>query len=206
MRSFVRSFVFACVALFASVSIAATEQDAVNFSTTMGNEVLALLNAGGTTQSKHAALEKKFTSLVDVEWIGKFVMGKHWRPLEATQQTKYMAEYRRFIIANYTSNFVDYTSGTTFKVLRAREEKPGKFYVSSEIVRPGKPSVIFDYRVRAEGESFVIYDIIVEGISLITAQRSEFDAVMSQKGFDFLLKQITDKANTAEQKVKLAKS
>lgn len=200
-----KRFLVVCAMVLMSTTFAhaaATEETAMKFSEDLGKDVLAILDKDGASmKQKHAKLEKKFRQVVDVDWVAKFVMGRHFRSLDAAKQKEYMKAYERFVILNYTSNFVDYTSGTSFKVVRAREDKPGKFYVTTEIVRPGKQSVILDYRLRAKGNSFEIYDIIVEGVSLITAQRSEFDSVMAQENIDYLIKHLKQKADAAEAKV-----
>ena len=56
----------------------------------------------------------------------------------------------------------------------------------------GKP-VGFDYSMRKTADGWKIYDIVVEGVSLVLTYRSEFDAVVKQDGIDGLIKRLAEK-------------
>ncbi len=159
----------------------------------VGGKALNVMKSGGGTASIQSQLEALFNASVDTDWVAKFVMGRNWRTLSPEQQQKYMSAYRTFLIKHYTSNFTEYTQGTTFKVVRTTAQARGEQLVGTQIVRPGKPPVNIDYRVRGQK----IIDIAVEGVSLITTQREEFASVMQRYGFDYLLNQLQTKTQAA---------
>jgi phospholipid transport system substrate-binding protein len=84
------------------------------------------------------------------------------------------------------------------KVLPSRA-KPGdaEATVRNQFIRPGGKPVLVDYSMRKTGEGWKIYDIVVEGVSLVLTYRSEFDAVVKQEGIDGLIKRLAGKNTPA---------
>jgi phospholipid transport system substrate-binding protein len=91
------------------------------------------------------------------------------------------------LLKHYTSRFSDYSSGG-FKVTNSRDDGEGEYTVSMQIIPPdSNEPVLVDYRVRKDNGSYKIFDVIVEGVSMITTQRSEFASVLNSEGIDALI-------------------
>lgn len=180
--------------LVQSPAHAETVADAKTFVTQVGNEVLDVLNDSSlTVEGKRTRLEGLFERVVDIQWVGRFVLGKHWRSLNDEQQTEYVEAYRKFLIANYVSRFTEY-SGEKFNIQLAEQRRSGEYMVRMNIVRPqGQAPVVVDYMIREAGDTFRVFDIIVEGVSMIATQRSEFGAVVSRNGVDALIRMLNEK-------------
>ena len=70
--------------------------------------------------------------------------------------------------------------------------------VHNQFVRPGAPKpVLVDYQMRKTDKGWKIYDIVVEGVSLVLTYRSEFDAIAKQDGIDGLIKRLGQKNTPA---------
>lgn len=144
---------------------------------------------------KRATLEKLFHENLDFQWVAQFVMGRYWRQATDEQKARYVDAYKNFLTKHYTSRFSEYTSGS-FKITG---EKPGtdtgETVVGMEIKgnNAGEPPILIDYRVRAENGGYKVFDIIVEGVSLIQTQRSEFGAVLNKEGIDGLISRLQAK-------------
>lgn len=186
----------ACMLWFAAANHAAASADQIKgFVDNLGHQVLSIAKDGGKSDAeKQAALKDLFFQTVDVDWIGTFVLGRAWAKATPEQQQRYLQNYRNFIAKNYTSKLNGY-SGETYKIGDIREGSNGKYVVALEIVRPGSANVETQYTVREDGGAYRITDIIVEGVSLITTQRSEFASVVSRKGLDFLIEQLGKKGS-----------
>lgn len=181
-------------ALWGQPLAAATTEDAKQYASSIGDKVLGVMNDSTFTNSqKLAKLEALFVDVVDVEWVGRFVLGRHWRSADDAQKKAYMPAYRDFLIKHYTSRFAEY-SGETFTIDNASERRKGEYMVRMSIQRPqGQAPVIVDYMLREQGNSFKVFDIIVEGVSLISTQRSEFDSVVARNGLDKLTEMLKNK-------------
>lgn len=142
---------------------------------------------------KQERLEDLFRDAVDIPWVAKFVMGKYWRTASDAQKKAYLKSYEKFVLKNYTSKLTDY-SGQEYKILNTRTDDDGEYLLTMELVNDNEPNVLMDYRIRRVGSSYKIFDIVVEGVSMITTQRSEFGSVISSKGLDFLIGALEKKA------------
>jgi phospholipid transport system substrate-binding protein len=91
------------------------------------------------------------------------------------------------------SNAIGEYQGQTLKVLPTRgKQDPQDTTVRTQFVRPGAPPLPIDFQMRNDG-GWKVYDIAVEGVSLVLTYRSEFDAVVKQDGIDGLLKRLAQK-------------
>lgn len=188
-----RKSVFAAVValvlavFFHAPALAASAEDAKAYTSAIGDKVLGIMNDSDlSNDTKLAQLENLFVDVVDVDWVGRFVLGRHWRGASEEQKAEYLPAYRDFLIKHYTSRFAEY-SGETFALDDAQPRREGEFMVRMKIERPaGQAPVIVDYMLRAEGDSFKVFDIVVEGVSLINTQRSEFGSLVERQGLDSL--------------------
>jgi len=165
----------------------------------LGSQALAAISDKKLSkEQKQVKLDKLFGDNVDFPWVGRFVMGQYWRQATDDQKKRYLKEYQKFLILHYTSRFTDYTGGS-FKITGSRDDGDGEFTVSMQLIAedPQNEPILVDYRVRKNGASFKIFDVIVEGVSLITTQRSEFGSVIGKNGIDYLIGQLTAKSVVA---------
>ncbi len=178
-----------------SPASADTVENASKYVESLGNSAISTLsNKSLSKEVKQSKIEKLFRENVDIAWIGKFVLGRFWRQASDEQKKSYMKEYETFLVHNYATRFTDYTSGS-FKITDAKSDGDDEFTVSMQIKADdgGNEPVMVDYKIRSDKghkNNFVVYDIIVEGVSMITTQRSEFTSVISNKGMDYLISQL----------------
>jgi phospholipid transport system substrate-binding protein len=184
--------------LFPVASYAGPDE-AAQFIQNIGNQVLGIFESNRSDTAKRQELERLFTETVDTNWIGQFVLGPSWRKLNPKQKQDYLENYRSFLISQYVSNFDEYREGGGFKVTGKRALKPDTSLINMVVTRPGEPEVIINYRVREAGGQFKVTDIIVEGVSLLTTQRSEFASVVSRRGIDGLISQLRERRAKALQ-------
>lgn len=171
-----------------------THSPAAKYIESLGNKALTVIQEKGASKDlKQKKLADLFADNVDFAWIGKFVMGRFWRQATNDQKSRYLKNYQDFLTKNYTQRFTDYTSGG-FKVTGAQDNGKSEYTVSMEISsNHNEPPVLVDYKIRKAGAGFRVFDIIVEGVSMITTQRSEFASVLNQKGIDVLIEQLAVK-------------
>lgn len=197
-----RTFTILLVAtgLLAAAPVHAAGDEAGKYVQDIGNQALAVIRNNALNKSqKQAKLETVFSNAVDFQWVGRFVMGRFWKQATEEQKNQYLAQYQKFLLLNYTSRFASHTSGI-FKVTSSRDDGDGEFTVSTQMQAGdsnGDP-VLVDYRIRQMAGSYKIFDVIVEGVSLLTTQRSEFASVITDKGIDYLIKQLADKSAAGE--------
>ncbi len=165
-------------------AIAATPENV--FVTKVADEVMSAIKAGGGEAAISGALQKTFANHIDLPWVANFVLGKHARSASPAQKQQFVAAYKGFMVKSYASRLKNY-SGETYKITRQQDLGSGKSQLRMEVQRKAAASILIDYKIHKVGAGFKVYDMAVEGISLITTQRSEFDAVIERKGLDELI-------------------
>ncbi|MCC7259426.1 MAG: ABC transporter substrate-binding protein [Alphaproteobacteria bacterium] len=185
--------------LFVTPAAKASPEDATGFIDNLSAHVVTIVTDKSIPSGeKEKTLEAMFKESVDVAWIGKFVLGKYWRTASEDQRARYQQFYDPFLIRSYTSRFREY-SGEKSEALGAKETKAGEYIVNTRIIRPNAAPILVDYRVRKmDGKNakppYRVFDVIVEGVSLLATQRSEFSAVIARDGMDSLIKQLEARA------------
>lgn len=145
--------------------------------------------------------KKQFRQLLrnnyDMKTIGKFALGRYWRPATEAQRREYLALFETMIVDIYSRRFADY-NGQDFVVRGSRSDESGDVIVTSAIVQPNGSEVKVDWRVRNKGEGYKVIDVIVEGVSMALTQRSDFASVIQRGGGDMnvLLVHMRDPAKT----------
>ena len=172
---------------YGALAVAATPATVKSFIDDLATQVLTLVRDQSIpTEVKTQKIEALFSDKVDINFVAQFALGKYWREATPQQRTDYIAAYKPFILKNYASRLTRY-SGQTYTLKNARNEGDVSI-VTMEIIDPNGQNVMVEYRLREGGEGkFKIVDIIVEGVSLLTTQRTEFSSIVDQKGIDGLI-------------------
>jgi phospholipid transport system substrate-binding protein len=149
--------------------------------------------AAGDRQRALQLAEEKILPHVDFEEATRLAVGRSWREATPEQRKKLVQEFRSMLVRTY-SNALEGYQGQEMKVLPSRV-KPGETdaTVRNQFTRAGGKPVPIDYQMRKTGSGWKIYDISVEGISLVLTYRSEFDQVVKQQGIDGLIKRLGQK-------------
>ena len=165
----------------------AAVEDAVIFINQLGNQAIKTLRATDLTLDQR---ESRFRSLLnrgfDLDFIGRFVLGRYWRVATADQKSDYIALYGEYLLQTYSARLGGYTD-ESFSVIGARRANDKDIVVSTRLVRPSGMEIAADWRVRMFDGQYRIIDIMVEGISMAVTQRSEFAAVVQRDGIEGLL-------------------
>jgi phospholipid transport system substrate-binding protein len=141
--------------------------------------------------------EEKVLPHVDFEEATRLAVGRSWKEASPEQKKKLTAEFRNMLVRTYSSAIQPY-EGQEMKVLPVRM-KPGdtEVTVRNQFIRSGGKPIPIDYSMRKTDKGWKIYDIVVEGVSLVLTYRSEFDAVVKQDGIDGLIKRLAQKNTPA---------
>jgi len=157
----------------------------------VGVEVLAVLrNPDLAPQEKFDLLVELLDGPIDLNLIARLILGRHWRTASEAQQAEYLELFRAFALDNLASKLQVY-DGQDFEVVGSQSVNDRDALVQSLVSGAGQQPLKVDWRVRERGDGdLVAIDVIIEGISLIVTQRSEFSAVIERSGMDGLLAEL----------------
>jgi phospholipid transport system substrate-binding protein len=153
--------------------------------------------ASGDRQKAIKLAEEKILPHVDFEEATRLAVGRAWAQATPEQKKKLVSEFRNMLVRTYSNALQPY-EGQQMKVMPVRM-KPGdsEVTVQNQFIRSGAQPVKIDYSMRKADKGWKIYDIVVEGVSLVLTYRSEFDAVVKQEGVDGLIKRLAQKNTPA---------
>lgn len=154
--------------------------------------------AAGDKRKALKLAEEKVLPHIDFEEATRLAVGRAWAQATPEQRKKLVEEFRRMLVRTY-SNAISAYEGQTMKVLPVRM-KPGDIEVTvhNQYIRAGGTPLPVDYQMHKTDQGWKIYDITVEGVSLVLTYRSEFDAIVKQQGIDGLIKRLEEKNTPAK--------
>ena len=153
--------------------------------------------AAGDKQKAVQLAEEKVLPYIDFEEATRLAVGRAWAKATPEQKKKLVSEFRNMLVRTYSNAIGEY-QGQTLKVLPSRgKQDPQDTTVRTQFVRAGAPPLPIDFQMRKADSTWKVYDIAVEGVSLVLTYRSEFDAVVKQDGIDGLLKRLAQKNTPA---------
>jgi phospholipid transport system substrate-binding protein len=156
--------------------------------------------AAGDKQKAMKLAEEKVLPYIDFEEATRLAVGRAWSQATPEQKKKLVGEFRNMLVRTY-SNAISAYEGQTLKVMPSRggkEDAKDEATVRTQFTRAGGKPLPIEFQMRKVGDAWKVYDISVEGISLVLTYRSEFDAVVKQEGIDGLIKRLTQKNSPAK--------
>lgn len=184
----------------ASVPAAAADTPPDVLARTTTQEVLTILKQDKELQSGNLAkvyqlVEAKILPNFDFNRMTQLVIGKHWSRATAQQKQALVTEFRNLLVRTYSSSLTAFTNQTVdFKPMVVKPDDTD-VTVRSEIRQPGGQPIPIDYRMYKSSFGWKIYDVTIDGVSLVTNYRSSFSSTIRQSGIDGLIKTLADKSS-----------
>ena len=130
---------------------------------------------------------------LDEVTIAKLALGKNWREASREQKIEFINEFRNLLIRTYGKSLSEFSDQEINYFPVKLEEGEDKVVVKSEVLQPGGPSIPVSYRLRIKDDAWKVYDLSIDGVSLVTSYRGTFDQEVRKGGIDGLLKYLKDK-------------
>ena len=171
--------------LIALVSLAPTPTaiaaDANVFMNEMWNRAVEVLSKKVPATERLTRFRQLFQADFDGPGIARFVLGRYWRSASEQEQQEFLKLFEDYVVFVYGTRLSSF-NGETFRVKGSRPEGNG-VVVATDILNPGgEPPIRVDWRLISDNGAFKINDVIIEGISMLVTQRSEFASIIQRHG------------------------
>lgn len=169
---------------------------------TTTQEVLAILKQdkeiqGGNLNKVYQLVEAKILPNFDFNRMTQLAVGKHWPKATAAQKQSLVTEFRNLLVRTYSTSLTAFTNQTVdFKPMTIRPDDTD-VTIHSEIRQPGGQPIPIDYSMYKTSFGWKVYDVTIDGVSLVTNYRSSFSSTIRQNGIDGLIKMLADKSARA---------
>ncbi len=147
------------------------------------SEVLSLVNSNRSETQVLAGFKQIFQANADVQTIARTVLGRPWRTASNQQKSAFIQAYQDYIGNLYGRQFHEYR-GSTVTVNGARDQGQKGVLVNSTVKVPGQAPVAIDWQVIDRGGQPKLFDIYIEGVSMLITGRTEVASMLEANGGD----------------------
>lgn len=139
--------------------------------------------------------ERHILPYVDFAEMGRWVVGRNaWSQTDPETKSAFVHEFKNLVVSSYAGSLLNYTDQEIeYLPLRNDPESEDRIQVSSLIKESGKAPVHLDYRLIRNGDSWKVYDILVEGVSLAQGYRAQFADDVKNGGVAEVVRTLKDR-------------
>lgn len=162
------------------------------------NDVLEVLKTNksienGDMKKIGKLVEEKIATKFDFDRMSKMVLGRKWTMASKEQQEQFTAEFRSLLVRIYSSALQKYR-GQTIEYMPLRASAADKeVNVKTLIIQPGGPSIPIDYALEKNEDGWKVYDIRIDGVSLVITYRGQFSEEIKKNGIDGVIQKLVAK-------------
>lgn len=186
-RSVCAAFLSGCVIFAFLTNVAFAQSDPVNMLKSVADQMISKLKEKKTTLKENPALVYSLANRIivphaDLDEMSKRVLPPAtWNSATGAQRREFESEFTTTLVRTYASALAEYTDQTIeFYPVRGGYEGKSSVTVNSEINRSDGPSISVIYRLVLRGSTWKLYDMTVEGVSMLESFRSQFADQLSQ--------------------------
>ncbi len=170
------------------------------------NEILAAIKAD---KDLAAGNQKKIEKLADEKVIPYFnfarmtqlAVGRNWRDAAEAQKKSLTDEFRTLLVRTYSTSLTQFRNQTIDVKPTKMSAGDAEVVVKTQVNQPGGQPIPIDYSMEKSGDTWKVYDVLIDGVSLVTNYRSSFNTEIQKSGIDGLIKSLAERnAKNAAQK------
>lgn len=145
-------------------------------------------------QQRISQIERYADQYLDYERISALAVGMQWRQFTAQQRQDFSAAFKNMIVRIYAHSALMGASNASVKVIpKVVNQGNNRLETFTEIVSAGNKHYTVGYQMYYANGVFKIYNFRVNGTSLVTVYRSQFDQLIQKQGIDATIAQLRDK-------------
>jgi phospholipid transport system substrate-binding protein len=118
----------------------------------------------------------------DFDLISSLVLGKLWKDATDAQKAEFKREFQTLLIRTYSRAFVEFKEWSVRYLPINPGDDERKVMVKTEILQPGLQPIAVNYRMLHKNGAWKVYDILIEGVSLVTNYRTTFKNEVERTG------------------------
>ena len=140
---------------------------------------------------RRVAVRKIANEIFDFSEIAKRSMARHWQPLSEAQKNEFVGLFADLLERSYISKIETYGGE---KIQYTAERADGDFAtVSTRIITKNGTEVPVDYRMIKRADRWLVYDVSIEGVSLVSNYRTQFNKIIQTTSYNELISKLRNK-------------
>ena len=165
----------------------------------LSQNVVSELNANreqleSSPQEVKRFAEKFVLPYIDTQKMARYVLAREWRSASEEQKAAFVEAFTNTLIRSYSQSLLRLNIDSV-DVKPAQEEKPGRVTVASTVTQAdgNRSDVIYRVFLDKKLNKWMLYDVTVEGISLLLNYRKTYGSAIAQKGLNAVITDMQDK-------------
>jgi phospholipid transport system substrate-binding protein len=146
------------------------------------------LKVGAKAAQRRRSVRQIADEIFDFEEMSRRAMAQHWRSLTTPQRKEFVDVFSDLLERSYMSK-IELYGGERIQYTGERVE--GDFAtISTRLITKKSTEVPIDYRVLKRGDRWLVYDVSIEGVSLVANYRTQFNNIIRTSSYDELLRKM----------------
>lgn len=119
---------------------------------------------------------------VDFDRISALVLGQNWKNANEDEKKRFTQEFQMLLVRTYSRAFIEFKDWSVQFLPITKDDNPSKVIVNTQVLQPGLKPITVNYRMLESKGEWKAYDIMIEGVSLVTNYRSSFKTEIEKTG------------------------
>lgn len=155
------------------------------------------LSGSENKQERREKIKTLVSTRFDFREMSKRALARHWKESAPGEQDEFVGLFSDLLQNTYISKIEKYTDE---KVNYDKEviKKKDKYSVVKTSILSKDITIPIDYKLIRKGDEWMVYDVLVEGVSIISNYRSQYNQILSKESFAELIQKMKDKLGKVE--------
>ena len=191
-RPFLVSFVVALVLCVVSTALAGPPTDALKQSVDQVVKILSDPALADKPEARRAQVRKVAESIFDYPETARRALGQHWNARTPQQQQEFVKLFADVLDRAYISK-IDLYQGERVQYVGETIDRDDAMVKTLIATKKGSENIPVDYRMHLKDGRWVVYDVIIEGVSLVSNYRTQFHKIVQTESYDTLVQRLRAK-------------
>lgn len=188
--TFQRFCLFLLVILLACPLQASANTPSQDISATVNNILVVLRNHDLTDEQRRKQLSDLIRDRFEFKVMSRSTLGRHWKKASSEQQQQFMTLFSDLLEATYIGRIEGYTDE---EVVYGEEKIRKKKALVETRIKTKTVEIPIDYKLVQKDKGWFVYDVVIEGVSLVRNFRSSYGSIVEREGFEGLFGQMQTK-------------
>ena len=140
----------------------------------------------------YAMVQEQVLPHFDFRVMSRSVLGRYWREASEEQRNQFVNEFRDLLVRTYATALLKYTNEEVRYLPFHYNPGDKTAVVKTEVIQQGGPPIPINYSFYQTESGWKVYDVAIEGVSLVTNYRSTYATKVKNEGLDALIKSVAD--------------
>lgn len=159
-------------------------------------QVLGALRQDGVREDPervYGIIEQMILPHFDFRRMSQWVLGKNWRQANPEEQVRFVDEFRKLLVRTYSTALMEYSDQEITYLPSHAAPDGDTATVKTRVNQNGGPPIPIDYRLYQRDGDWKVFDVAIDGISLVANYRTTFNQEISTNGFAGLIERLASR-------------